>query len=336
MIIHDSNLDITFWAEYLKGNWRKGITNLEYIMQAPQSAEAFILNRHGLQLIYGIEDRNSVQLREVIERHGWADLAIAMYFNQLFSWNYRNWSEIILNAAAMETIASNKVAIETMRDSDTAMRAVATSYIAVAAIVQENDAFSAIMDRSEAGAIFAEMDITVAGKMTAILIGKNPNDFDDMNSVISNTAALGAMVESEVAMRGVVASSTAMTAVAASSTAMAAVGANATARAAIVASSAATSALASSPLIDSVSGTVAGDTTIRQQRAGRVWIVSARSWDSSSSWPLRIHDLLETPATRDISNTNYIAVNRFASRIAISHPTNPAGTRAWGFRFIPC
>jgi len=86
--------DLKFWQDVLSGDWSDGVTYLESIMQNPNSAHDFFVNGTGLQMIYGIETKNSAALIDVIERYGHGDRAITSYLNSLFGWDYADIAAI--------------------------------------------------------------------------------------------------------------------------------------------------------------------------------------------------------------------------------------------------
>ena len=157
-----NNRDVVFWAAYLKGNWRKGITNLEYIMQNPETAQEFLDNGRGLQLIYGITDRNSAALIAVIEKYGYADPAITQYFNMSFGWNYVDMADIAASSTAMAAVAASSTAMTAVINTPTALNAVVSSSTAMTAIAASSTARSAVEVSAIAiSAINARPQITV-------------------------------------------------------------------------------------------------------------------------------------------------------------------------------
>ena len=214
MNIQRNIMDVAFWAGYLKGNWAKGVTNLEYIMQTPSTARTFIENRHGLQLVYGVVDRNSQQLIEVLAQYGWEEQAITTYLNHLMNWNFVDTNAIAASSMAMATIATNTTAAIAITRSPTAMTAVAASSTAMTAIATSTIAMTAV----------------AASSTAAIAIAQSPTA---MTAVVASSTAMTALAASSIAMGSIAASPTAMAAIAASSTAMTAAAESVVARTAI-------------------------------------------------------------------------------------------------------
>ena len=111
MSIPVNNADIMHYTQLFKGNWVKGVNNLKYIMQQSRTAQEFVDNGNGLQCIYGVVDRNSQELIEVIEYYGFGDKAATRYLNLFFDWSYANMTAVAASSTAMTAVNSSAIAL---------------------------------------------------------------------------------------------------------------------------------------------------------------------------------------------------------------------------------
>jgi hypothetical protein len=221
MPIPVNNSDVMYYTQLLKGNWKKGATNLSYIMQNPTTAAELINNGNALLVIYGVTDRNSAALADVMEYYGYGDAAITKWLNYWGGWSYSNMTAIAASSTAMNIIAASSTAMNIIVASSTAMTAIAASstamtaislsYVAVAAVWMSPTAIGIVQANSTAYNILitGSNNTVIIGKAVCIMAGLNPDSYANMSAVAASSVAMSAVAASSVARSAITASTTA-------------------------------------------------------------------------------------------------------------------------------
>ncbi|MCL2567939.1 MAG: hypothetical protein FWE12_00670 [Oscillospiraceae bacterium] len=162
-----NNAEVAWWAHYLKGSWVKGATNLEYIMQHTDTAEAFMEHANGLHCIYGIVDRNSVELAEVVDKYGYGERAVTWFLNTFFDWNYGSLQEFARSQGAVRVALQSRNALNAIFMSASAVRTLFSESVFVGELAENRDALNFVEQTPFARTVVSALAIDIEVETTA-------------------------------------------------------------------------------------------------------------------------------------------------------------------------
>lgn len=113
--------DFSYFSHELKDNYQKGVHRLRAILAIPEQAQGFAGNAGAVAVVYGVpeerEDRNSAELRAVVQGSAVADLAVTTYLRCFFT--FADFDALAADADAVERILSTPKLLRAARTSDT-------------------------------------------------------------------------------------------------------------------------------------------------------------------------------------------------------------------------
>jgi hypothetical protein len=159
-MIESSNKDYGYYWNYLKGNYKKGVYWLQYILTNPKSATDFVNNGEGVVIILApittdVEDVNSAELLSVLENSPYEDLAFTKWFDISFNGNHINLLQIAGDADFMAQIAASTPAMTMVTNAPDVLNIFVNNQASLNAILASNTAISAIETHASAPAVVA-------------------------------------------------------------------------------------------------------------------------------------------------------------------------------------
>ncbi|WP_462385263.1 hypothetical protein [Intestinibacillus massiliensis] len=113
--------DFSYFSHELKDNYQKGVHRLRTILAIPEQAQEFAGNTGAVAVVYGVpeeqEDRNSAELRAVVQGSAVADLAVTTYLRCFFT--FADFDALATDADALERIFSIPKLLRAARTSGT-------------------------------------------------------------------------------------------------------------------------------------------------------------------------------------------------------------------------
>lgn len=142
-----------------KGNYRKGVENLRYVLSTDALAKEFIKSQ-GVRVLFGLKtslntsgdtlyytnDRNSAELLSVLKGKGFYEDAARSYFAIKVGKTLDDYDEILSDAGCMAVIISSSDCLKAIIDSEVLYTEIIGSEVAMNAVTNNKDAFKIFID----------------------------------------------------------------------------------------------------------------------------------------------------------------------------------------------
>lgn len=236
----DKNNELMRYTYLFKGNYRKGVENLRYVLSTDALAKEFIKSQ-GVRVLFGLKagfnsnsntvlythDRNSAELLSVLKGKGFYEDAARSYFAIKVGKTLDDYDEILSDAGCMAVIISSSDCLKAIIDSEVLYTEIIGSEVAMNAVTNNKDAFKIFIDGNIKWAILSnpvaagqvadspfwpdlsnENYITAAIRSlsgitytTAMTVTQILSDSDIMEVACRTPKALAAMVSNKTVMK---------------------------------------------------------------------------------------------------------------------------------------
>ena len=202
MAIPTSNTTVAYYAQLLKGNYAKGVANLEFIMQSPATAQDLLNTPEVLPVIYGVNDRNSAALIKVMQKYGHGDVTLLSFLNTLLGTDYETLSALASSPEGMSAVIASLPATNAFASSAAAIQAVidatTATYIPLAYMFESDLMFQAVARWTESYEVLqSSPSDQQAGYAVSALIGVAPHQ--PMSVLVASAAHMSSITESAAA-----------------------------------------------------------------------------------------------------------------------------------------
>lgn len=155
----DKNNELMRYTYLFKGNYRKGVDNLRYVLSTDALAKEFIKSQ-GVRVLFGLKagfnsnsntvlythDRNSAELLSVLKGKGFYEDAARSYFAIKVGKTLDDYDEILSDAGCMAVIISSSDCLKAIIDSEVLYTEIIGSEVAMNAVTNNKDAFKIFID----------------------------------------------------------------------------------------------------------------------------------------------------------------------------------------------
>ena len=164
----DKNNELMRYTYLFKGNYRKGVDNLRYVLSTDALAKEFIKSQ-GVRVLFGLKtslntsgdnlyytnDRNSAELLSALKEKGFYADAARSYFAIKVGKTLDDYDEILSDAGCMAVIISSSDCLKAIIDSEVLYTEIIGSEVAMNAVTNNKDAFKIFTDDSIGSAILS-------------------------------------------------------------------------------------------------------------------------------------------------------------------------------------
>ena len=164
----DKNNELMRYTYLFKGNYRKGVDNLRYVLSTDALAKEFIKSQ-GVRVLFGLKagfnsnsntvlythDRNSAELLSVLKGKGFYEDAARSYFAIKVGKTLDDYDEILSDAGCMAVIISSSDCLKAIIDSTVLYKEIIGSEVAMNAVMSNKYAFKIFTDDSIGSAILS-------------------------------------------------------------------------------------------------------------------------------------------------------------------------------------
>lgn len=164
----DKNNELMRYTYLFKGNYRKGVENLRYVLSTDALAKEFIKSQ-GVRVLFGLKtslntsgdnlyytnDRNSAELLSALKEKGFYADAARSYFAIKVGKTLDDYDEILSDAGCMAVIISSSDCLKAIIDSEVLYTEIIGSEVAMNAVTNNKDAFKIFTDDSIGSAILS-------------------------------------------------------------------------------------------------------------------------------------------------------------------------------------
>lgn len=164
----DKNNELMRYTYLFKGNYRKGVDNLRYVLSTDALAKEFIKSQ-GVRVLFGLKtsldtsrnllsythDRNSAELLSALKEKGFYEDAARSYFAIKVGKTLDDYDEILSDAGCMAIIISSLNCLKVIIDSEVLYTEIIGSEVAMNAVTNNKDAFKIFTDDSIGSAILS-------------------------------------------------------------------------------------------------------------------------------------------------------------------------------------
>lgn len=162
----DKNNELMRYTYLFKGNYRKGVDNLRYVLSTDALAKEFIKSQ-GVRVLFGLKtsldtsgdnlsythDRNSAELLSALKEKGFYEDAARSYFAIKVGKTLDDYDEILSDAGCMAIIISSLNCLKVIIDSEVLYTEIIGSEVAMNAVTNNKDAFKTFIDGNIGSAI---------------------------------------------------------------------------------------------------------------------------------------------------------------------------------------
>lgn len=162
----DKNNELMRYTYLFKGNYRKGVDNLRYVLSTDALAKEFIKSQ-GVRVLFGLKtslntsgdtlyytnDRNSAELLSALKEKGFYEDAARSYFAIKVGKTLDDYDEILSDAGCMAVIISSSDCLKAIIDSEVLYTEIIGSEVAMNAVTNNKDAFKIFIDGNIGSAI---------------------------------------------------------------------------------------------------------------------------------------------------------------------------------------
>lgn len=162
----DKNNELMRYTYLFKGNYRKGVENLRYVLSTDALAKEFIKSQ-GVRVLFGLKtslntsgdnlyytnDRNSAELLSALKEKGFYADAARSYFAIKVGKTLDDYDEILSDAGCMAVIISSSDCLKAIIDSEVLYTEIIGSEVAMNAVTNNKDAFKIFIDGNIGSAI---------------------------------------------------------------------------------------------------------------------------------------------------------------------------------------
>lgn len=155
----DKNNELMRYTYLFKGNYRKGVDNLRYVLSTDALAKEFIKSQ-GVRVLFGLKtsldtsrnllsythDRNSAELLSALKGKGFYEDAARSYFAIKVGKTLDDYDEILSDAGCMAVIISSSDCLKAIIDSEVLYTEIIGSEVAMNAVTNNKDAFKIFID----------------------------------------------------------------------------------------------------------------------------------------------------------------------------------------------
>lgn len=155
----DKNNELMRYTYLFKGNYRKGVDNLRYVLSTDALAKEFIKSQ-GVRVLFGLKtslntsgdtlyytnDRNSAELLSALKEKGFYADAARSYFAIKVGKTLDDYDEILSDAGCMAIIISSLNCLKAIIDSEVLYTEIIGSEVAMNAVTNNKDAFKIFID----------------------------------------------------------------------------------------------------------------------------------------------------------------------------------------------
>lgn len=155
----DKNNELMRYTYLFKGNYRKGVENLRYVLSTDALAKEFIKSQ-GVRVLFGLKtslntsgdnlyytnDRNSAELLSALKEKGFYADAARSYFAIKVGKTLDDYDEILSDAGCMAVIISSLDCLKAIIDSEVLYTEIVGSEVAMNAVTNNKDAFKIFID----------------------------------------------------------------------------------------------------------------------------------------------------------------------------------------------
>ena len=155
----DKNNELMRYTYLFKGNYRKGVENLRYVLSTDALAKEFIKSQ-GVRVLFGLKtslntsgdtlyytnDRNSAELLSALKEKGFYADAARSYFAIKVGKTLDDYDEILSDAGCMAIIISSLNCLKAIIDSEVLYTEIIGSEVAMNAVTNNKDAFKIFID----------------------------------------------------------------------------------------------------------------------------------------------------------------------------------------------
>lgn len=164
----DKNNELMRYTYLFKGNYRKGVDNLRYVLSTDALAKEFIKSQ-GVRVLFGLKtsldtsrnllsythDRNSAELLSALKEKGFYEDAARSYFAIKVGKTLDDYDEILSDAGCMAIIISSLNCLKAIIDSTVLYKEIIGSEVAMNAVMSNKYAFKIFTDDSIGSAILS-------------------------------------------------------------------------------------------------------------------------------------------------------------------------------------
>ena len=164
----DKNNELMRYTYLFKGNYRKGVDNLRYVLSTDALAKEFIKSQ-GVRVLFGLKtslntsgdnlyytnDRNSAELLSALKEKGFYEDAARSYFAIKVGKTLDDYDEILSDAGCMAVIISSSDCLKAIIDSEVLYTEIIGSEVAMNAVMSNKYAFKIFTDDSIGSAILS-------------------------------------------------------------------------------------------------------------------------------------------------------------------------------------
>lgn len=164
----DKNNELMRYTYLFKGNYRKGVENLRYVLSTDALAKEFIKSQ-GVRVLFGLKtslntsgdnlyytnDKNSAELLSALKEKGFYADAARSYFAIKVGKTLDDYDEILSDAGCMAVIISSSDCLKAIIDSEVLYTEIIGSEVAMNAVTNNKYAFKIFTDDSIGSAILS-------------------------------------------------------------------------------------------------------------------------------------------------------------------------------------
>lgn len=164
----DKNNELMRYTYLFKGNYRKGVDNLRYVLSTDALAKEFIKSQ-GVRVLFGLKtsldtsrnllsythDRNSAKLLSALKEKGFYEDAARSYFAIKVGKTLDDYDEILSDAGCMAVIISSWDCLKAIIDSEVLYKEIIGAEVAMNAVTNNKAAFKIFTDDSIGSAILS-------------------------------------------------------------------------------------------------------------------------------------------------------------------------------------
>ena len=155
----DKNNELMRYTYLFKGNYRKGVDNLRYVLSTDALAKEFIKSQ-GVRVLFGLKtslntngdnlyytnDRNSAELLSALKEKGFYEDAARSYFAIKVGKTLDDYNEILSDAGCMAVIINSLDCLKAIIDSEVLYKEIIGAEVAMNAVTNNKNAFKIFLD----------------------------------------------------------------------------------------------------------------------------------------------------------------------------------------------
>lgn len=194
-----NQIDFINYRSLFKNNFNKGVQALKQILLDKTQVNKFIKDLAGVSVIFSFDkndpDPNNIELYDVLTSSGYSNAAALTCLSQYVNITDKGYE---------------KAVVELMKEEPEVRNAAVASYIVMTAIADSEEAWEKLLESEEATDAWTYGPSEAIAKTIVGLVGLNPNNYDDMESITDSYEIVNAISKDKTAWKAAKQSTTAM------------------------------------------------------------------------------------------------------------------------------